>query len=95
MPNKYPNKKGWNVPKQTFKVSNWSEYSQAYASVVTSLFGYLKMPSLNGMKLTGFMMGLVHQGFTRISLLPFAMKSDWFISYHYGNARDLLSPCLR
>ena len=29
MPNKYPNKKGWNVPKQKFKVSNWPEYNQS------------------------------------------------------------------
>ena len=29
MPNKYPNKKGWKVPKQTFKVSNWPEYNQS------------------------------------------------------------------
>ena len=29
MPNKYPNKKGWNVPKQKHKVTNWSEYNAA------------------------------------------------------------------
>jgi hypothetical protein len=29
MPNKYPEKKGWNVPKQHYKVSNWPEYNQA------------------------------------------------------------------
>lgn len=29
MPNKYPEKKGWNVPKQTYKVSNWSDYNHA------------------------------------------------------------------
>ncbi len=29
MPNKYPTKKGWNVPKQHYKVSNWSEYNNA------------------------------------------------------------------
>ena len=28
-PNKYPNKKGWNVPKQKHKVTNWSEYNAA------------------------------------------------------------------
>lgn len=27
MPNKYAEKKGWNVPKQKHKVSNWSEYN--------------------------------------------------------------------
>jgi len=27
MPNKYPEKKGWKVPKQKFKVTNWSEYT--------------------------------------------------------------------
>ena len=29
MPNKYPNKKGWNVPKQMHKPTNWSEYNEA------------------------------------------------------------------
>ena len=29
MPNKYPEKKGWKVPKQKFKVKNWSEYSES------------------------------------------------------------------
>lgn len=29
MPNKYPQKKGWKVPKQKHKVSNWSEYNDA------------------------------------------------------------------
>ena len=29
MPNKYAEKKGWNVPQQKHKLSNWSEYSDA------------------------------------------------------------------
>jgi hypothetical protein len=29
MPNKYPEKKGWKIPKQKFKVSNWSDYNKA------------------------------------------------------------------
>lgn len=29
MPNKYPTKKGWKVPKQGYKLSNWSEYNEA------------------------------------------------------------------
>lgn len=29
MPNKYPHKKGWKVPKQKYKVSNWHEYNDA------------------------------------------------------------------
>lgn len=29
MPNKYANKKGWRVPKQKFKIHNWSEYSDS------------------------------------------------------------------
>ena len=29
MPNKYPEKKGWKVPKQKFKVTNWSEYTES------------------------------------------------------------------
>jgi hypothetical protein len=29
MPNKYPEKKGWEIPKQKFKVTNWSEYNKA------------------------------------------------------------------
>ena len=29
MPNKYPQGKGWNVPKQKYKLSNWSEYNKA------------------------------------------------------------------
>jgi len=29
MPNKYPEKKGWFVPKQKYKVANWSEYNEA------------------------------------------------------------------
>ena len=29
MPNKYPEKKGWNVPKQKYKLTNWSEYNKA------------------------------------------------------------------
>jgi hypothetical protein len=32
MPNKYPNKKGWKVPKQKYKVTNWSEYTAALRS---------------------------------------------------------------
>lgn len=29
MPNKYANKKGWNVPKQTYKLTNWSDCNAA------------------------------------------------------------------
>lgn len=29
MPNKYPNKKGWKVPKQKHKLTNWSDYNAA------------------------------------------------------------------
>ncbi len=29
MPNKYPEKKGWKIPKQKYKISNWSEYNKA------------------------------------------------------------------
>jgi len=29
MPNKYAEKKEWNIPKQRYKLSNWSEYSDA------------------------------------------------------------------
>lgn len=29
MPNKYPQKKGWNVPKQKYKLQNWHEYNNA------------------------------------------------------------------
>ena len=29
MPNKYPAKKGWKVPKQKYKISNWSDYNEA------------------------------------------------------------------
>ena len=29
MPNKYADKKGWKIPKQSYKLSNWSEYSDA------------------------------------------------------------------
>ena len=29
MPNKYAEKKGWKVPKQKYKISNWSEYNAA------------------------------------------------------------------
>lgn len=29
MPNKYPEKKGWEVPKQQYKVTNWPEYNAA------------------------------------------------------------------
>lgn len=29
MPNKYPKKKGWNVPKQKYTVSNWSDYNNS------------------------------------------------------------------
>jgi len=29
MPYKYPKNKGWNVPTQKYKVTNWSEYNQA------------------------------------------------------------------
>lgn len=29
MPNKYPQKKGWNVPKQKYKLTNWPEYNEA------------------------------------------------------------------
>jgi len=29
MPNKYPERKGWRVPKQRYKISNWPEYNEA------------------------------------------------------------------
>ena len=29
MPNKYPEKKGWKLQKQRYKVTNWTEYNQA------------------------------------------------------------------
>ena len=29
MPNKYPQKKGWEVPKQKYQLSNWSEYNES------------------------------------------------------------------
>lgn len=29
MPNKYAEKKGWKIPKQKFKISNWSDYNKA------------------------------------------------------------------
>ena len=29
MPNKYPKKKGWKVPKQKYKLTNWAEYNEA------------------------------------------------------------------
>jgi len=29
MPNKYAEKKGWKVPKQKYKLKNWSEYNEA------------------------------------------------------------------
>ena len=29
MPNKYPNKKGWKVSKQKYKLTNWSEYNSS------------------------------------------------------------------
>ena len=29
MPNKYPEKKGWRVPKQKYKLNNWAAYNQA------------------------------------------------------------------
>ncbi len=29
MPNKHPEKKGWKLQKQRYKVTNWSEYNQA------------------------------------------------------------------
>ena len=32
MPNKYPEKKGWDVPKQKYRVSNWSDYNESLRS---------------------------------------------------------------
>ena len=29
MPNKYPQKKGWNIPKQKYKLTNWPEYNES------------------------------------------------------------------
>lgn len=29
MPYKYPNRKGWRVPKQKYRITNWSEYSES------------------------------------------------------------------
>jgi hypothetical protein len=29
MPNKYPNKKGWKLPKQSYRVSNWADYNKS------------------------------------------------------------------
>ncbi len=29
MPNKYPKKKGWSLPKQKYKLHNWAEYTEA------------------------------------------------------------------
>ena len=32
MPNKYPQRRGWNVPKQKYKVTNWAEYNASLKS---------------------------------------------------------------
>ncbi|MBK2025375.1 IS5/IS1182 family transposase, partial [Francisella philomiragia] len=32
MPNKYPERKGYKVPKQKHRVRNWKEYNQALAN---------------------------------------------------------------
>jgi len=32
MPNKYPEKKGWKITKQKYRVSNWSDYNEALRS---------------------------------------------------------------
>ena len=29
MPNKYPLKKGWKIPKQRYRISNWREYNES------------------------------------------------------------------
>ena len=29
MPHKYAQSKGWNVPKQKYKLTNWSEYNNS------------------------------------------------------------------
>ena len=29
MPHKYPQEKGWNVPRQKYKLKNWSQYSNS------------------------------------------------------------------
>lgn len=29
MPNKYPNKKGWELPKQSYRIINWSDYNKS------------------------------------------------------------------
>ncbi|WP_423063566.1 hypothetical protein [Candidiatus Paracoxiella cheracis] len=42
MPNKYPNKKGWTIPKQKYKVSHWREYNQFYISTALG-GGYIKL----------------------------------------------------
>ena len=32
MPYKYPKSKGWRVPKQEYKITNWPEYNKALKS---------------------------------------------------------------
>jgi hypothetical protein len=43
MPNKYPEKKGWNVPKQKFKVTNWFEYNQSLLHQRGNIWGSISM----------------------------------------------------
>ena len=90
MPNKYPEKKGWDVPKQQYKVTNWPEYNAALCHAVRLMFGYQTKPFHNGMQKIESMMELVHQIFSVILQLSLAMKYVRFISCRFVKPKVLL-----
>jgi len=89
MPNKYPAKKGWNVPKQAYKLTNWSDYNAALCRR-----GEIDVwLSLNAVSQwydrIAFMMVRVHQTDLLTLLLSLAMKYGRFIGYHFGKLKGL------
>ncbi len=95
MPNKYAEKKEWKVPKQKYKLSNWSEYSDALrrSGEIDVWFGYRKRPYHCGMKRIGFMMEPVRQNVSAILQSSLAMKYVKYIVYPFAKQKALSIPC--
>ena len=92
MPNKYPEKKGWNVPKQKYRVSNWTDYTDSLPNAVTLRFGYLRMRYPSGMRPTEFMMEQERQGYTDFAIIT-CHEIRLVYKLPYGSVRASLTPC--
>ena len=81
MPNKYPQGKGWNVPKQKYNLSNWSEYNKALKQRGRIDTWVSPEAVNNGASKIKQMMELEQQESTPTLRLLFVMRLDRFIDY--------------